>query len=94
MIVAKYDDQVVNFDFMPQMKRQASHLVRVKRRRAPAAPIFDTGLDPHEEVDVAVVFRVAEVDVVLDVDAGSQRRTFNEVKTNLLQKLLTISHSV
>jgi len=69
------------------LKRHLIYLVRVESWRSSGAAVFDAGFDPHEEVDVAEVFRVAEVKVVLDVDAGRQRRAFKFKSTFSLEVL-------
>lgn len=49
------------------------YLIRIKGWRSSSTAIFDSRLDPHEEVNVTEVFGIAEVNVVLDVNAGSER---------------------
>ena len=52
------------------------YLIRVESWRPSDSSVLDSSFDSHEEVDVAEVLLITEVDVVLHVNAGCHGRTW------------------
>ena len=52
-----------------------NHLISVECWRTSGTAVLDSSFQSHKEVDVAVVLLIAEVNVVLDINAARQGRS-------------------